>query len=96
MPSITCARREHMRAGFHQPGDGFAVARAFQDEIGNQRHGFRVIELDAALEPAARHHRGHGDQQLVFFARASDSLCPHCSQSRGNGTPSAGNSTDRS
>ena len=69
MPSITCARVTHVGALLHQLGDGAAVARAFENEIGNQRHGLRMVELDAALEPAPRHHRGHSDQELVFFAR---------------------------
>ena len=33
--------RDHMGAGFHQVGDAAAVARAFQDEIGDQRHRLR-------------------------------------------------------
>ena len=41
--------REHVRALFHQLGDGLAVVRAFDDEIGDERHTLRVIELDAAL-----------------------------------------------
>src|SRR6185437_14489414 len=51
--------REHMRAGLHELGDGPAVPRAFHDEIGDQRHRLRMIELDAALEPSARDHRRH-------------------------------------
>ena len=66
---------EHMGAVAHEIGDAFAVARAFQDEIGDQRHRFRVVELDAALEPAARHHGGHGDQQFVLFARRQIHEC---------------------
>ena len=58
-----------MRARLHQFGDGAPVARALDDEIGDQRDGFGMIELDAALEAPARHHRGHGDQQFVFLAR---------------------------
>ena len=54
-------------AGFHEVGDGAAVARALDDEVGDQRDGFRVVEPDAALQPLARHDRGHRDQQLVLF-----------------------------
>ena len=43
-----------MRACLHQLGNGLAVARALDDEIGDQRHALGVIELDAALEPARR------------------------------------------
>ena len=69
MPSITCVAREHVGARLHQLGDGAAVARAFDDEIGDERDRLRMIELHAALEPAPRHHRRHGDQQLVLLAR---------------------------
>ena len=69
MPSITWSRGEDVRAGLHQLGDGAAVARALDDEVGDQRDRLGMVELDAALEPPARHHRGHGDQQLVLLAR---------------------------
>src|SRR5438128_5647301 len=36
--------REHPRAGLHQFGHGLPVARAFKNEIGNQRDGFRMVE----------------------------------------------------
>ena len=65
---MTCARVKHVRAGLHQLGHGPAVARTFDDEIGDQRYRLGMIEPDAALEPPARHHRGHGDQQLVLLA----------------------------
>ena len=87
MPSITCARVMTCAPRFHQLGDGAAVARAFEDEIGDQRDRFRMVELDAALQPAARHHRGHGDQQLVFFARREIHRGPQSdqfNQSRGS------------
>jgi hypothetical protein len=45
-----------------------AVARAFHDEVGDQRHRFGVVELHAAFQPSARHLRGHRHQQLVLFA----------------------------
>jgi hypothetical protein len=57
-----------MGAGLHQVGDGAAVARALDDEVGDERDRLGIVELDAALEPAARHHGGHGDEQLVLFA----------------------------
>src|SRR5690242_18448773 len=92
--------RHHMRAFLHQLGDGFAVARAFQDEIGNQRNRLRVIELDAALEPPARHHGGNRDQQLVLLTRRQVhrrlSIIGYCNQSRGTGVPSAASSATRS
>src|SRR5436190_7623296 len=59
--------RKHVSARLHQLGNGLAVARAFENEIGDQRHAFRMIELDAAVEAAARYHRSHGNQQLVLF-----------------------------
>ena len=55
-------------AGLHQFGHGAAVARALDDEIGNDRDGFGMVELDAALEAPARHHGRHRDQKLVLFA----------------------------
>ena len=60
---------DDMRARLHQLGDRAAVARALDDEIGDQRDRLGMVELDAALEAAARDDRRHGDQQLVFFAR---------------------------
>src|SRR5436190_23940987 len=59
--------RKHVSARLHQLGNGLAVARTFENEIGDQRHAFRMIELDAAVEAAARYHRSHGNQQLVLF-----------------------------
>src|SRR3984885_9078220 len=66
----------HLRAGndvaatLHQFGDAVAVTRTLENEIGNERHRFRMVELDAALKPPARDHRRHGDQEFVFFARS--------------------------
>src|SRR5258705_7326963 len=50
---------DNLRAGLHQIGHRAAVARALDDEIGNDGDGLRVVELDAALQPPSRHHRGH-------------------------------------
>src|SRR6185437_16045523 len=85
----------HLRTGddvrtfLHELGDRASVARAFENEIGDERDSFRVIELDAALEPASRHHRRHGDQKLIFFARCQIHRAPlpvgQFSQSRGSG-----------
>ncbi|MNY33699.1 hypothetical protein D3C86_1679870 [compost metagenome] len=57
-----------MGAGLHQLGNRAAVSGAFDHEIGDQRDGLGMVELDAALEAATCHHGGHRDQQLVFFA----------------------------
>ena len=88
-----------MRAGFHQLGDGAAVARAFDHEIGDQRDRFGIIQLHAAFEPLSRHHRGHGDQQLVFFARrqvhGSASVKRLSCQTRGAARPRSRESSDR-
>ena len=59
---------DHRAAVAHQLGDRAAIARTLDDEVGDQRHRLGMVEFDAALEPAARHHRGHGDQQLVLLA----------------------------
>src|SRR5262245_29269207 len=60
---------QHMRAGLPQIGDRAAIARALDHEIGDQRHGLGMVELHTALETAARHDGGHGDQKLVLLAR---------------------------
>src|SRR5580693_6878143 len=80
-------------AGFHQFGDATPVARAFDDEIRDQRNRFGMIELDAAFEPPPRHHRRHGDQQLVFLARGELHGSLQFSHSRGNGAASSAVST---
>ena len=49
---------EHMRARLHELGNGLAVARTFDDEIGDQRHALRVIELDSALKFERKKARG--------------------------------------
>ncbi len=68
-PSMTCARVMHLAARLHQVGDAAAVARALDDEVGDQRHRFGMVQLHAALQPPARDHRGHADQQLVLLPR---------------------------
>ena len=55
-------------AGFHEVGDGAAVAGAFNDEVGDEGDGFGVVELDAAVEAAAGDGGGHADQQFVLLA----------------------------
>src|SRR5262245_57058472 len=91
--------REHMRARLHQLGDRLAVARALDDEVGDERHRLGMIELDAALEAPPVHHRGHGDEQLVLLARGQMHgrpailASPQLSQSRGNGAPRSAVST---
>ena len=52
---------DDMRAGLHEFGDRASVARALDHEIGDQRDRLRMVELDAALKPATRHHRRHRD-----------------------------------
>ena len=41
-----------MSAGFHEFGDAPAVTRALDDEVGDERDRFGMVELDAALEGA--------------------------------------------
>ena len=60
---------QHVGAGLHQVGDRAAVARAFDDEVGDQRDRLGMVELHAALEAAAGDVGRHGDQQLVLFTR---------------------------
>src|SRR3546814_3772649 len=58
-----------MRAGVHQVGDGSPIARALDHEIADERDRLGMVELDAPIEPLARDHGRHGDQQLVLFTR---------------------------
>src|SRR5829696_8971445 len=60
---------------------------AVHDLVGGQRDRLRVVELDAALEPPARHHGGHGDQQLVLLPRGEIHGLPQVCQERGIGVP---------
>src|SRR5438105_8544408 len=88
---------DDLRAGLHKFGDGAAVARALDDEVGDDGDRLGVVELDAALQPAARHHGRHRDQELVLFAggeiHASTLWTSQLSQSRGSATPEARPST---
>src|SRR5258705_4661742 len=92
---------QHLRAGLHQIGHGAAVARALDDEIGNDGDGFGMVELDAALQPPSRHHGRHRNQKLVLFAgrqiHESTLLIPadptQLSHSRGSADPEARPST---
>src|SRR5688572_12080376 len=49
--------REDGGAEAHEFGHRAAVARALEDGGGDQRHGFRVVELEAARLAAFRHQR---------------------------------------
>jgi len=60
---------QNARTPFHQIGHAMTITRAFDDEVGNQRNRFWVVEFNASLEPASRNLRGHGDQELVFLSR---------------------------
>src|SRR5438105_3198121 len=60
--------RSNFSAGWHQLGDGAAVACALDDEVGDDGDRLGVVKLDATLQPAARHHGSHRDQELVLFA----------------------------
>src|SRR5580693_5251860 len=73
------ATRDDVSAFLHELGHSTAVAGAFQDEIGDQRDGFWMVELDATVEPAPRHHRRHGDQKLILFARCEIHKSPFSS-----------------
>src|SRR6185369_8230249 len=41
---------ENLRTGVHEIGDGAAIARAFENEIRDQRNRFGMIQFDAAFE----------------------------------------------
>ena len=87
MPSMHCSRGDDMRARRHQVGHRAAVARALDHEIRDQRDRLGVVQLDAARQPPARHHRGKADQQLVLFAGGQVHRHPHICQTRGKGGP---------
>ena len=59
---------QDMGASLHQLGDGTSVARAFNDEVGDERDGFGVVEPDAAGQALARDLGRHRDQELVLLA----------------------------
>jgi len=63
------AATENACAVLHQLRDAAAVTCPFENEIGDEGHGFGVVEFDATLQATARHHRRHGNKQLVFFSR---------------------------
>lgn len=59
---------QHLGARLHQVGDAAPVPGALDHEIGDQRHRFRMVQLDASLQTAAGDHGSHADQQLVFLS----------------------------
>ena len=71
---ISANALHHLGAGddmgrlLHQVGNRTTVAGTLDDIVGDQCDGFGMIELDAPLQPLARHDGRHGDQQLVFLA----------------------------
>ena len=52
---MTSARDEDGGAETHELGDGAAIARAFENGRGDQRHGFGVVELEPARFAALGH-----------------------------------------
>jgi hypothetical protein len=59
---------EDGRALAHQFGDALAVARTFQNGAGDQRDGFRVVELQTARQAPFGEQAGGEDEQLVLLA----------------------------
>jgi len=68
MPSITCARVNTCAPACIRSATVAAVARALDDEIGDDGDRLGMVELDATLEPSPRHHGRHRNQKLVLFA----------------------------
>lgn len=66
---------QHRRAGLHEFGHAPPVARAFDDEIGNEGNRLGVIELYPALQTPTRHHGGRRDEQLVLLTRREIHAC---------------------
>ena len=63
-PSITWSRVSTSRPD-HQVVDRAAVAGPFDHPGGQQRNGFRIVQLDAAIQPVTGDHAGHRQQQLL-------------------------------
>src|SRR3546814_4377990 len=61
-PSHHLVAGDDMRTGLHQIGDAAPVARALQNIVRNQRDHLGMVELHAALKPAARDHRRHSQR----------------------------------
>ena len=59
---------DHVGTGLHQVGDAAPVARALDDEIGDQCDRFGMVELDTAAEAVACDDGCHRDQEFVLFA----------------------------
>ena len=59
---------QDLRAERHQLRDRPAVADALEDFRGDERDGFRMIQLETTRAPPARDVGGGEDQQLVDFA----------------------------
>ena len=53
---------DDMRARFHEVSNAAPVARTLHHEIGDERDGFRVVQLDAARQPVAGHHGGERNE----------------------------------
>ena len=59
----------YMCACLHQLRNALSIARAFNDKVRDEGDGFRIVQLDPALQPLSRNHGRHGYEQLVFFTR---------------------------
>ena len=53
----------------HEGGDGFAVAGAFHDLVGDDGDGLGVVELEAAGLAAAGEIGGDYDEEFFLFTR---------------------------
>ena len=69
-------RAQQRGAEMHQVRDAAAVARAFDNCVGDQRDGLRIVELHAPLEAPFRHHGGGRQRQLVFLSRRQFHITP--------------------
>src|SRR6185312_11770337 len=56
---------EHLGACLHEMGHAQSVPRAFNHHIGDERHGFRVVELHATLQAPSRNHGCHRNEEFV-------------------------------
>lgn len=71
----TCAGQD-VASGLRQLRDPYAVARALQDVVGDDRGGLGEVQAQSATLPPAREFRGVGQQQSLLFVRSETHRLP--------------------
>ena len=78
-----------MGPSLHKIGDRAPVTRTFDEKVGDDCYGLRVIEFHATVETLPRDHRGNRDQKLIFLAwRQMHLLCVWSVPKLGSALPS--------